>query len=184
MYRFCLKNKTFLFQFALSQCIGREVIGNGLGGSFGWPYEGPYDGFGIGAGWPAAGCGLGSLAPLSGLAASCGGGLTVTSSSPIAPTGLTVNSENAIEGTVAVVGQLPFLGAVATDGSFATAGAGAVTYGCGDGAVGIVAEVPIAPGVGPAAGGLGYGPGPGPYGFGPMVGYNPNAPLGCGCGKY
>lgn len=114
------------------------------------------------------------MAPLSGIAASNGGGLAVTSSSPIAPTGLTVNSENAIEGTVAVVGQLPFLGAVATDGAFATAGAGAVSYGCGDGSVGIVAEAPIAVN-GPAMSGVGYGAG---------IGYGVPGRVGLGCGVY
>ncbi|KAG6444459.1 chorion class CB protein PC404 [Manduca sexta] len=186
---------------ALSQCIGREtLLGPGLAGPFGpaWGYDGlaPYEGLGYGpmrAGLGPMGPGLGpmgpglgplGIAPANGLAAGYGGGLAVTSASPIAPTGLSVTSENAIEGTLAVVGQLPFLGAVATDGAFPTVGAGAVSYGCGDGAIGIVAEAPIAPAVAPAPMGpaLGYGPGMAPFGYGPaMASYR--GPLGnCGLG--
>lgn len=73
----------------------------------------------------------------TGIAASNGGGLSVTSASPIAPTGLVVTSENAMEGQVAVGGQLPLVGSVAMDGAFPSAGAGAVTYACGDGSLGI-----------------------------------------------
>ncbi|KAG6447195.1 chorion class CB protein PC404-like [Manduca sexta] len=177
-----------LLQSVVSQCIGREaVFGMGLPGPYGagWGYDGlaPFDALGYGAAWGGLGPmgpGLAGIAPATGLAASYGGGLAITSVSPIAPTGLSVTSENAIEGTLAVIGQLPFLGAVATDGAFPSVGAGAVSYGCGDGAIGIVAEAPIAgPAVGPA---LGYGPGLGPFGYGPAA-YNGLAPLGgCGCG--
>ncbi|KAJ0170243.1 hypothetical protein K1T71_014171 [Dendrolimus kikuchii] len=80
----------------------------------------------------------------TGLAASNGGSLAVTSASAIPPTGLVVTSENAMEGQVAVGGQLPLIGSVAMDGAFPSAGAGAVSYACGDGALGIVSEGPIA----------------------------------------
>ncbi|XP_030022331.2 chorion class B protein B.L1 [Manduca sexta] len=160
--------------------------GFGFGGYDGWGYGGwGYGGYpaagwaggwgaGLGfGGWGLGGCGgyggfggfggIGpGIAPATGLAGSFGGGLAVTSASPIAPTGLVVTSENAIEGAVAVAGNLPFLGAVATDGAFPSAGAGAVAYGCGDGAVGIAAEAPVAGFVGPAIGYAG----------------------GCGCGVY
>ncbi|KAG6447183.1 chorion class CB protein PC404 [Manduca sexta] len=158
---------TIFVKSAFSQCLGREaLIGPGLGGPFGagWAYDGfgLFDGLGYGGAWGAGlgpmGPGLAGLTPATGLAASYGGGLAVTSASPIAPTGLSVTSENAIEGTLAVVGQLPFLGAVATDGAFATVGAGAVSYGCGDGAIGIVAEAPIAPAPAAIAPAMGYGP--------------------------
>lgn len=158
--------------------------GWGYGGYDGWGYGG-YDGWGYG-GWPLGGCGgFGAYGPgfgagfgpgigpgmvPSGNFGSCGGGFTVTSASPIAPTGLMVTSENAIEGALAVIGQLPFLGAVATDGAFPTAGAGAVSYGCGDGSVAIAAEGPIAPVAGIAPIGLEY------TGFGYGTG------CGCGCG--
>ncbi|KAG6447156.1 hypothetical protein O3G_MSEX004892 [Manduca sexta] len=166
-----------LLNGAYSQCLVRDaLIGPGLAGPYaaGWGYDGlgAFDALGYGGAWAGGlgpyGPGFAGIAPATGLAAAYGGGLAVTSASPIAPTGLSVTSENAIEGTLAVIGQLPFLGAVATDGAFPTVGAGAVSYGCGDGAIGIVAEAPIAPA--PAMAPYGYGPGLGPYGYG------------CGCG--
>ncbi|XP_038217577.1 chorion class CB protein M5H4-like [Zerene cesonia] len=70
-----------------------------------------------------------------------GGGLMVTSSSPIAPSGVTVQSENLlVEGPLAVTGQLPFLGVVSVEGPLSATGEGAVSYGCGNGNVGIVGE--------------------------------------------
>ncbi|CAK1548926.1 unnamed protein product [Leptosia nina] len=70
-----------------------------------------------------------------------GGGLIVTSSSPIAPSGMTVQSENlVVEGPLAVTGQLPFLGVVEVEGPLAATGQGAVAFGCGNGNVGIVGE--------------------------------------------
>ncbi|KAH9645965.1 hypothetical protein HF086_014170 [Spodoptera exigua] len=62
---------------------------------------------------------------------SSGGSFAVSSFSPIAPTGITVISENAIEGALAVNGELPFLGAVAVEGALPSAGAGGINYGCG-----------------------------------------------------
>lgn len=100
-----------------------------------------------------------AMAPAMGIAAANGGAFTVTSSSPIAPTGLTVNSENAIEGSLIVSGQLPFLGSVAMDGSFPTTGGGMVSYGCGDGNIGMVNEglsSPISQTLAPT---MGYGSG-------------------------
>ncbi|XP_050359095.1 chorion class B protein PC10-like isoform X4 [Nymphalis io] len=82
----------------------------------------------------AAGCGP---APF---AVSNGGSFAVKSASPIAVTGVAVTSENAYEGPLAVTGALPFLGAVALEGPLATAGVGAVTYGCGNGNVAILNE--------------------------------------------
>ncbi|CAF4922731.1 unnamed protein product [Pieris macdunnoughi] len=66
--------------------------------------------------------------------------LTTRSSSPIAPGVLSITSENVIEGPVSVYGQLPFLSAVAFEGSIPTHGYGAVSYGCGNGNVGILSE--------------------------------------------
>lgn len=86
------------------------------------------------------------ITPAASLAASNGGPFPVTSTSPIAPTGMSVLSENlAIDGGVAVSGQLPLLGSVAMDGVFPTSGVGVVSYGCGDGAVGILSEGSVAP---------------------------------------
>ncbi|XP_004933236.1 chorion class CB protein M5H4-like [Bombyx mori] len=175
---FCAQ--VFFVQVSLSQCIGYDAYPGPIGA---WGYDGlgPIDGYGFGpydgVGAPWSG-GCGGLNPAN-LAASYGGGLAVTSISPIAPTGITVNSENVIEGTVNVFGQLPFLGAVATDGTFGTNGVGTVLYGCGDGAIGITNEAPIAPapGYGP-----GYGPGyAGGYGWNE---FNAPGPYGCGCGLY
>ncbi|KAH9645983.1 hypothetical protein HF086_014188 [Spodoptera exigua] len=107
-----------------------------------------------------------------------GGGFAVSSFSPIAPTGITVISENAIEGALAVNGELPFLGAVAVEGALPSAGAGGINYGCGSGAVGIVSEgvAPVAP-AGP------YGVAPGSRAYGPSLpGYGPGlARAGPGC---
>ncbi|OWR46409.1 chorion class CB protein M5H4 precursor [Danaus plexippus plexippus] len=70
-----------------------------------------------------------------------GGGLFVKSSSPITPSGVTVQSDNLLfEGPLAVSGQLPFLGVVALEGPLQAAGSGAVAYGCGNGNVGITNE--------------------------------------------
>ncbi|XP_050359103.1 chorion class B protein PC10-like [Nymphalis io] len=115
-------------------------------------------------------------------AASNGGGFGVSSASPIAATGVSVLSENAIEGALAVNGVLPFLGTVALEGVLPTAGAGAVSYGCGNGEVAIVAEdiapIGIAGPLGYAADAYGYGPLG--YGVGPLAG--PYSRAGCGCG--
>ncbi|XP_026755535.1 chorion class CB protein PC404-like [Galleria mellonella] len=85
--------------------------------------------------------------------------LPIFSYSPIAPTGLTVVSENIIEGPMVIAGQLPFLSAVAFEGALPSEGAGAAGCGCGiSGNIGILHENygPLAP---PALGGLGYAPG-------------------------
>ncbi|KAM3956126.1 LOW QUALITY PROTEIN: uncharacterized protein ACR2FA_009915, partial [Aphomia sociella] len=84
---------------------------------------------------------------------------TINSYSPIVPSGLTVVSENAIEGPVVVVGQLPFLSAVAFEGSLDTDGTSAAGCGCGNsGNVGITSES-YTPLVAPTIGGLGLGAG-------------------------
>ncbi|XP_047541584.1 chorion class B protein PC10-like [Vanessa atalanta] len=158
-------------QALLIQSIAGQYIGAGCG-------AGPY-----GIGNPlAGGCGYGVAA----IPASSGGGLGVSSASPISPNGVSVLSENAIEGALAVAGAVPFLGAVALEGALPTAGAGAVNYGCGNGAVAIVEEIapagiagPLGYGLGPygALDGIGYA-GLG-YGIGPLAGpYR----AGCGCG--
>ncbi|XP_022817248.1 chorion class B protein M2410-like [Spodoptera litura] len=114
----------------------------------------------------------------NGFVPSNGGGFAVSSFSPITPTGITVISENAIEGALAVNGELPFLGAVAVEGALPSAGAGGINYGCGSGAVGIVSEgvAPVAP-AGP------YGVAPGGRVYGPSLpGYGPGLPrAGPGC---
>ncbi|KAG6447164.1 hypothetical protein O3G_MSEX004882 [Manduca sexta] len=189
-------------QTAFSACLGRiaEPLVAPLAARSTWAYDGlAYDGL---AGWPAGRLGCGAYGPAiapavdiaaaSTLNAAYGGGLPVATASPAAPTGLAVASENVYEGAVAVAGNLPFLGTVAMEGVFPTAGAGAVSYGCGDGAVAITAEGPIA---GPAA----IAPAMAPYGLaavGPAAIAPAMAPLGlataapfgiatrgCGCGS-
>ncbi|XP_014363866.2 chorion class B protein PC10-like [Papilio machaon] len=128
---------------------------------------GPCAGSAFGAGWAGYG------------PAGAPRGFAVSSASPIPPVGMSIASDNAIEGILAVGGEVPFLGTVELEGALPTAGAGAVSFGCGNGAVGIVAEeiAPIATSLlGP---GFGYGPnwagGLGWAGCG-------MAPFGCGCG--
>ncbi|XP_022115658.2 chorion class B protein Ld34-like [Pieris rapae] len=82
-------------------------------------------------------------APLNAVAstsASHGGPLPVASSSPLPPNGVSVLSENRIEGPLAVAGELPFLGTVALEGPLPTVGSGAVNFGAGNGNVAITRE--------------------------------------------
>ncbi|XP_041982443.1 chorion class B protein PC10-like [Aricia agestis] len=144
-----------------------------------------------GAGY--AGFGYAAPAPAQALAASNGPGLAISSASPISPVGVSVASENAIEGALAVAGALPFLGTVGLEGVLPTAGAGNVAYNCGNGAVAITAEdIAAAPFGYAAAGPLGYGAaglgweGAG-FGYGAGLGYGPGLGYGagyggCGCG--
>ncbi|XP_059062445.1 chorion class B protein Ld10-like [Achroia grisella] len=88
---------------------------------------------------------------------STGDVLPINSFSPIAPAGITVLSQNTIEGPLAVVGQLPFLSAVAFEGALPSEGAGAAGCGCGTaGNIGIIKET-FAPIPAPALGGIGIG---------------------------
>ncbi|XP_045508481.1 chorion class B protein M3A5-like [Colias croceus] len=121
--------------------------------------------------WVESGYGLN----LATLAASNKCGFTVTSSSPIAPNGVSILSENmVIEGPLAVNGQLPFLGTLGLEGTLPAAGMGVVSYGCGNGNVGITNEA--MPGSGYALAGP-YGMGPG-VGLGSAVGLGPAAGIG------
>ncbi|CAG9573477.1 unnamed protein product [Danaus chrysippus] len=126
------------------------------------------------------------------LAASNGGGLAINSFSPIAPTGVSMNSENMYEGPLAVSGAVPFLGAVALEGNLPTGGAGAVAYGSGNGNVAMLSEDYAGAGYGAGLAGAAYGYNglAGPLALeagnlGPAYGYNNynGARLGgCGCG--
>ncbi|XP_072937466.1 chorion class CB protein PC404-like [Epargyreus clarus] len=140
---------------------GQALAPNGLPYGPGLPY--PANGLA----YDAPGCGFGLS--LAGLAAN-GGGFAVTSTSPIAPSGVSVQSENlAFEGPLAVSGQMPFLGAVALEGPLPAAGQGAVAYGCGNGNVGIVSE-DLTSVAGPGLGG--------PLGPNPALAYNGMGPYG------
>ncbi|XP_041983086.1 uncharacterized protein LOC121736087 [Aricia agestis] len=146
---FCFA-QALLVQNLSAQCIGAyEAIGAPWAGAYA---AGPW------VASPAA-VEYSSFAPLN-LAASSGGGLAVSSASPIAPTGVFVKSENAYDGAVLVSGQLPFLSTVALEGPLPSVGAGAIAYGCGNGNIAILSE-DIAP--------VGYGPSAGPFGYGPSI---------------
>ncbi|XP_032525107.2 chorion class B protein PC10-like [Danaus plexippus] len=126
------------------------------------------------------------------LSASNGGGLAVTSASPIAATGVTMTSENAYEGPLSVAGTIPFLGAVALEGALPTDGAGAVSYACGNGNVAMINEDYAGYGVGPL--GFEAGISAPAYGLNGLAGPVAEAALpgavfaagtrfgGCGCG--
>ncbi|KAJ8707182.1 hypothetical protein PYW08_011316 [Mythimna loreyi] len=135
-------------------------------------------------GWAGNGLAALEIIPTS------GGGLPVSSFSAIAPSGLSVTSENAFEGALSMSGELPFVSAVALDAVLPSAGAGAVSYSCGNGVTAIESIAPSAaaygaPGAYGAAGahGLGAGYGPGVVATAPAalgLGWGSRA-CGCGC---
>ncbi|CAK1593154.1 unnamed protein product [Parnassius mnemosyne] len=88
---------------------------------------------------PCAGLQSTGLCTPEDLAAASGGLFIVTTGSPIAPTGISVYSENTIEGVLSVEGTLPFLATVCLEGEVPTYGTGTVAYGCGNGNVGMIA---------------------------------------------
>ncbi|CAH4032627.1 unnamed protein product [Pieris brassicae] len=109
--------------------------------------SGPIAGFASPSGLLNSAYGPGMLnspyAPFNAVAstsASHGGPLPVASSSPLPPNGVSVLSENRIEGPLAVSGELPFLGTVALQGPLPTVGSGAVNFGAGNGNVAITRE--------------------------------------------
>ncbi|KAJ2938320.1 hypothetical protein O0L34_g13238 [Tuta absoluta] len=82
------------------------------------------------------------------VASSSGGPFSVTINSAYAPTGLSVVSENTIEGVLDVIGSLPVFAAVALDGNVLSTGAAGTSYSCGNGNVGISSESLAAAGLG------------------------------------
>ncbi|KAJ0170269.1 hypothetical protein K1T71_014197 [Dendrolimus kikuchii] len=93
---------------------------------------------------------------------------TFTAPFSMPPTGMSIYSDDLIiEGPVLVSGRMPFLGAVTMEGAFSSAGAGAVSYGCGDSI--LAAECPATATLAPSFGfapalplGLQYGGFPAP----------------------
>lgn len=73
-------------------------------------------------------------------AASNGGALPVTSASSVPPSGVNLVSDNIYEGVLSLTGTMPFLGTVALEGTLPTAGAGSISYGCGNGDAAILIE--------------------------------------------
>ncbi|CAB3241654.1 unnamed protein product [Arctia plantaginis] len=188
-----LCTQALLIQFVLSQCTSRAAIE-----ASGFP--GPYGRVGANLATPAyaynsiaaplaydglnwAGRAYDGMYPSMEYSPTSGGGLPVTSMSPISPTGISVVSDNAYEGPLTVVGELPFLGAVSMEGMLPTAGAGAISHGCVNGVTAMITEgiastvAPatdaFGPGLGSGFGAMGYGGanfapavGPGAYGYG------------------
>ncbi|XP_045526255.1 chorion class CB protein M5H4-like [Pieris brassicae] len=108
-------------------CVDAMAYANPMANiAYGAEYANPwYDNYGL------------NLATL----AANGCGFSVQSSSPITPNGVSILSENmVIEGPLAVNGQMPFLGTIGVEGSLPASGAGVVSYGCGNGNVGITNE--------------------------------------------
>ncbi|XP_047038524.1 chorion class B protein Ld34-like [Helicoverpa zea] len=131
--------QALLVQTAFSQCAGRFGIDGpgfspfGYAGSMARGFSGlSYDGLA----YPGAGSRFGYdglYAPAMDFTATSGGALPVTSSSSFAPIGISVMSENMYDGTLNVIGELPFVGTTGVEGTLATAGAGAINHGCGNG---------------------------------------------------
>ncbi|PZC74144.1 hypothetical protein B5X24_HaOG208216 [Helicoverpa armigera] len=199
--------QALLVQSAFSYCISGNNYGAGLSGLSGYGLRSPAlaaggSGLACGAGLGSgAGLGYNSGAGYGGLAVevipTSGGALPVSSVSSIAPSGLSINSENVFDGALSVAGELPFVSAVALEGVLASGGAGAVSYSCGNGVTAIESIAPAgayggagangaASASGLAAGyglgvnqGLGYGAGA----IAPGFAYSGNGGCGCGCGQ-
>lgn len=99
---------------------GLAFTGNGCGGR-GLAYDGFY--------------------PPSMESATSGGALPVTSSSAMAPVGISIISDNVYEGALNVAGELPFVSTTALEGVLATAGSGAINHACGNGRNAMVSSV-------------------------------------------
>lgn len=103
-----------------------------------WAYDGlAYPGAGYGRGLAYDGF----YSPAMEFTATSGGALPVTSSSAMAPVGISIMSENMFEGALNVAGELPFVGTTAFDGVLATAGSGAINHACGNGLNAMVSSV-------------------------------------------
>lgn len=113
-----------------------------------------------------------------------GGALPVSSASSVPPTGISVATETAYEGPLAVIGELPFVGTVDVEGVLPTAGTGAINHACGNGVTAMVSENTAFagyPAIAPATA-AGY-PAMAPAmsaGYGYPAGW---AGRGCGCGR-
>ncbi|CAK1593185.1 unnamed protein product [Parnassius mnemosyne] len=160
-----------LIQVIAGQCPGNGLNSNlitpGLVAGEGMGWGGPGYGYAGQFGAPYAPAPLIAsewtpLGPAT-VPSSNGGGFIVKSSSPIPPIGVSVVSDNEYTGPLAVNGQLPFLGTLGLEGAITSSGSGAVSYGCGNGNVGIVSENIL-----PKAADIGYGNGLSPgFGLGP-----------------
>ncbi|CAB3241642.1 unnamed protein product [Arctia plantaginis] len=142
-----------LVQGSLGQCINRAAFGApGYATPHAWSGTGIIqDGLAASAiscdGLNAAGRRVGisegvypAVASALEITPTTGGALAVTSSSAIPPTGISVVSDNAYEGALAVAGELPFVGTAAVEGEVPSAGAGAINHACGDGVTAMTSE--------------------------------------------
>ncbi|XP_041988712.1 chorion class CB protein PC404-like [Aricia agestis] len=117
----CFLSAVIIVQTASTQCIGA------------------YDRASLGVPWtsaieqllgPAIPPGVGTF----------GGSFAVTSLCPISPRGLSITSENYYDGSLRIVGEVPFLSTISVEGAVPSVGAGAITYGCGSGTVAMLSE--------------------------------------------
>ncbi|XP_035455284.2 chorion class B protein Ld34-like [Spodoptera frugiperda] len=130
---FCVQ--ALLIQSAFSQCLSRTAVdASGIPYNTGFGYDG-FSSFNGGyPGWGGRGLmNEGFYSPAMEFTATSGGALPVTSSSSMAPVGISIVSDNAFEGALSVAGQLPFVGTTAMEGVLPTSGAGAINHGCGNG---------------------------------------------------
>ncbi|KPI96492.1 Chorion class B protein Ld34 [Papilio xuthus] len=173
VYLFCAQ--VFLVQSISGYCIN-GAWPNGVAGDLAWAGQG-YEVPLMAA--PCAGPGpfLGAY-DLAAIPSSYGGGFVISSASPVQPYGVSLMSENAIDGILVVGGELPFLGTVGLEGALPTAGTGTISYGCGNGNVGMISEdvMPMAAGMGWAAGA--YAPMANGYGYANWA--SPAVEYGCG----
>lgn len=196
---------TYSLQVVFSQCVrsggdyalttvvpSTGISSCGLIGSDSLAYSGGFglnSGLGVCAGVSDGFAGAGLSATNIQSIATSGGSLPIQSLSAVAPSGLSVASENVFEGPLNVIGELPFLSAVALEGVLPSGGSGIVHYGCGNGVTAIKSETygsAGAAGLGSAAfGNEGIG-----YGLGLSTIRSGTANLGhfgghtCGCGLY
>lgn len=146
-----MKIISIIFQGTISQCVNRGAFGApAYGAPYAWPGTGlvqdglaasaiPYDGL-SGRGLAAFGGIYPAAASALDITPTTGGALAVTSSSAIPPTGISVVSDNAFEGPLAVAGELPFVGTTAVEGELPSAGAGGINHACGDGVTAMAAD--------------------------------------------
>ncbi|XP_041988708.1 chorion class B protein PC10-like [Aricia agestis] len=132
----CLQ--AFIVQQITAQCIGagyNGIVADGVSWvAAPWEAAALYPAVSQPAAERVVGLTLGTLG------ASACRGFGVRSTSPIAPTGVSVTSENVFDGFVVVQGTLPFLSAAALEGALPSVGSGFISYGCGNGDVVMLSE--------------------------------------------
>ncbi|KAJ8707220.1 hypothetical protein PYW08_011354 [Mythimna loreyi] len=170
--------QALLLKSALGQsCASRAAVADapGLAAPCGWSAPA----LTAPCGWAAPAWGYDGLAydrmyaPAMEFIPTSGGALPVSSYSAFAPTGISVESDNAFEGVLAVDGELPFVSAVTMEGAVPSGGAGAVNYACGNGRTAMISETAAFAPAAAMAPLAAYGPG---------AAFGPAALAGPGCG--